>query len=415
MLLSCLLSVLAAVQDDSAALQHLLDEAVQTGRSRVEIPPGRYRLSEPLWLRGARDLEISARGVELVLVDPAKGGLKFTGCRNIRLTGLGLRHETPPFTQGRIAAIAADERSYDVRLDAGYPELVERPTGYVFEPRSRQIRAGSTDVTASRVERLGDGLFRLHFPRKSGASMHAVEVGDRMAFRGQVATDLYIGGSAGITVEDLTIRNGGGFCIHEDGGEGGNRYKATVTYGPKPAGAEEPPLLSCNADAFHSSGVRRGPTLDGCLFEGMGDDGVAIHGSYALLVEAREKSWVVTDGVLREGDPLRLITPEGGLAGEARVVSVRGLKDYAPAGKSRFHGFADLSRFRFAEVTTEPGLPAGFDWQASNPAAAGSGYVVRHTVIRNHRARGLLLKADDGLVEGNTIDGSTTAGIVLAP
>jgi len=115
MLLSCLLSVLAAVQDDSAALQHLLDEAVQTGRSRVEIPPGRYRLSEPLWLRGARDLEISARGVELVLVDPAKGGLKFTGCRNIRLTGLGLRHETPP---SRRAASRRSRRTSEATTSA---------------------------------------------------------------------------------------------------------------------------------------------------------------------------------------------------------------------------------------------------------------------------------------------------------
>ena len=47
--------------------------------------------------------------------------------------------------------------------------------------------------------------------------------------------------------------------------------------------------------------------------------------------------------------------------------------------------------------------------------ACGAGYVVRHNTIRNHRARGMLLKADGGLVEDNTIDGSSIAGIVLSP
>jgi polygalacturonase len=74
-----------------------------------------------------------------------------------------------------------------------------------------------------------------------------------------------------------------------------------------------------------------------------------------------------------------------------------------------------VSTRRFVEVVTDPVLPAGFDWPASNPAALGSGFVVRNNTIRHHRARGILIKADDGLIEGNTIDGSTIAGIVLAP
>jgi hypothetical protein len=203
--------------------------------------------------------------------------------------------------------------------------------------------------------------------------------------------------------------------VHEDGGEGGNRYRYTVTYGPKPQGAAEAPLLSCNADSFHSSGVRKGPVLEGCLFEGMGDDGIPIHGSYALIVESRPGFLVATDGVLRQGDPLRLFNPGVGFAGEAKVVSIRPLGEFSVAGKSRFHGFSDLSHHRFVEVRTDPPLAAGFDWLASNPAALGSGFVIRKNVIRNHRARGMVVKADDGLIEGNTIDGSTISGIVLAP
>lgn len=336
--------------------------------------------------------------------------MEFSRCRNIRLRGLSLRHDVPPFTQGRVVAVADHEKSVDVRIDEGYPGIEGLAAGYVFDPTTRRIKAGSVDLGPEHVDRLEEGLYRLRYADRSG-----VIAGDLMAFRGRGVTDLYLGGCSGMVIEDVTIRHGGGFCVHEEGGEGGNRYRYSVTYGPKPPGATAAPLLACNADAFHSSGVRKGPTLEGCLFEGMGDDGIPIHGSYSLIVESRPKSLIATDGVLREGDPLRLFNPDGGLAGEAKVASIRRLGDFSVAGKSRFHGFEDLARRRFVEVVTEPPLAAGFDWLASNPSALGSGFVIRNNVIRNHRARGILIKADDGVIEGNTIEGSTIAGIVLAP
>jgi hypothetical protein len=413
--------------DDPASVARGLDSAIKSGRSRVVIPPGTYRLPSVgrryyLTVEGARDLDILATGVTLLLEDPSRGGFEFVRSRNVKLSGVTLLHAVPPFTQGRIESIAPDELNFDLRIAKGYPtnftdpkSFPVNPFGFVFDSNSRQWKAGTIDLTPDRVERLEEGLFRLHWKRPSGPSLHPVVRGDLMAFRGRVQTDIFVGGCAGITLENVTIEHGSGFCVHEYGGEGGNRYRYTVTYGPPPRGATETPLISCNADAFHSSGVRKGPTLEGCLFEGMCDDGIAIHGSYGLIVESRDSSWVVTDGVLREGDPVRLFSPDGGLAGEARVKSVRKLPEYKPVGKSRYNGFSDLQQFRYCEALVDPPIPAGFDWAVSNPAATGSGYVIQNNIIRKHRARGMLLKAEDGLVEGNTVDGSTIAGIVLAP
>ncbi|MBE3097387.1 MAG: right-handed parallel beta-helix repeat-containing protein, partial [Planctomycetes bacterium] len=287
------------------------------------------------------------------------------------------------------------------------------PTGYVFDPKTRQWKPGTYDLGAERVERLGPNRFRLFW---RGRPRHAAAVGDLMAFRGRGNTDIRVGDCAAMTLADITILSGGGFCIHEDGGDGGSRFSYKVTYGPKPPGATAAPLIACNADAFHSSGVRKGPTLENCLFEGMCDDGIPIHGSYSLVARSSGDRLVVTDGRFRPGDPLRLLTPEGEVAAEAAVRSIAPLKDFQPpAAKSRHRTFADLTRRRFSELTLDRPLAAGFDWLVSNPAAIGSGYVVRNNIIRNHRARGMLLKADNGLVEGNTVDGSTIAGIVIAP
>lgn len=419
-MLPLLLLLFAQTPEDPGSLQRALDDAVHAKKDRLVIPPGVYRLPPPsspwcLLVRDARDLEIDATGVELVLVDRHKGALQLLRCNNVRLRGLSIRHEMPPFTQGRIDAV--DDKSLEVTIHDGYPADLDNPEsfaarlpGYVFDPKTRQWKAGVMDVEAERVERIGERRFRLHLHHPA----ERADIGDLIAFRGRGLPDLHLGACGAMSIDGVTIRNGSGFVVHEDGGDGGSRFHYTVTYAPKPEGASESPLLSCNADAFHSSGVRRGPTLEDCLFEGMGDDGIPIHGAYALVVESRDASMIATEGALRLGDPIRLFSPDGAPAGEGKVTALRRV-EFTPDGKSRYRGFADLSKSRYVEVTTEPPLQAGFDWLASNPAAMGSGYVIRNNVIRNHRARGILLKAENGLVEGNTIEGSTTAAIVLAP
>ncbi|HPD15429.1 MAG TPA: right-handed parallel beta-helix repeat-containing protein [Planctomycetota bacterium] len=410
--------------DDPASLQRGIEAAARAGLKSVRVPEGTYRPPTPdrgpyLRFEGLADLEIDARGVTLARTDPTRGGIEFVRCRNVALRGMTLVNETPPFTQGRIEKIAPDGAWLELRVDAGYPAAyLERPqTGYVFDPRTRQWKPGSHDMGFTSGEMLGGNLVRLHFHHPIRPAAEALEAGDLMAFRGPGQRDILVAGCSGMRIEGVAILAGGGFCIHDDGGEGGNHYSYTVTYGPKPPGATAAPLIACNADAFHSSGARKGPTLDGCRFEGMPDDGVAIHGTYAMVIEAEGKDWVIATrwgNFFRAGDPLRLFDLQGALAGEATVVAVNRAEGYTPKALPDDKHFKETRNFW--RLTLDRPLPAAaLGCRISTPAANGSGYVVRHCVIRNHRARGLLLKADDGLVEGNTVDGSTIAALIIAP
>lgn len=414
--------------EDPASLKRGILAAVKAGQQKVVVPAGVYRLTaeekERFHLKFAdlSNLEIDATGATFLLLNPNKGGIEFYRCKNLTLRGATLQHAIPPFTQGTIEAIAADGKSFDLRIAKGYPANFDDPnyflpntTGYIFDPATRQWKSGTSDMGIKRMERLGDGFFRLHWHGPNGPDKQAVSVGDLMAFRGKGITDIYIPSCSGMNIDGVSILSGGGFCIHEDGGEGGNRYSYKVSYGPKPEGATETPLIACNADAFHSGGVRKGPTLENCLFEGMPDDGVPIHGYFCLVVEGNGNTLTMTEGRWQVGDPLRLFDAAGGYVGEAVVQKIRPLPDYKTTAKSGNRGFTDLEKKRFVEITTDQPLSAKMDFLASNPNAMGRGFVVRNCTIRNHRARGMLLKADDGLVEGNTVEESTIAGIVIAP
>ncbi|CAF0968990.1 unnamed protein product [Rotaria sp. Silwood1] len=72
---------------------------------------------------------------------------------------------------------------------------------------------------------------------------------------------------------DVNIEYAGGLAWFETGGAGNHRYeRITARTGSKPIGATENPLMSANADGFHSAGVHRGPTIIDSLFTRMPDD-----------------------------------------------------------------------------------------------------------------------------------------------
>ncbi|MCX7007991.1 MAG: right-handed parallel beta-helix repeat-containing protein [Kiritimatiellaeota bacterium] len=403
--------------DAPVALPRALEIALKSGVKKIVIAPGVYPLVSTLEFRNLTNLTIEAKGVTILRLVPTVRGLDFVHCHGVALHGLTLQCAVPPFTQGRVEKLDEAGKWLELRVDAGYPTnyFGHKTTGYFFDPVTQQWKAGTYDFGFDRADDLGGGLFRLHGPL--GRAPRACAVGDLMAFRGPGSADILVADCSAVEISDVAIRNGSGFCIHEDGGEGGNRYSYAVTYGPKPPGATAEPLISANADAFHSSGVRHGPTLDGCRFEGMCDDGVPIHGSYALVLAATNTELFVTRGrFFRAGDPLRLFDQRGALIGEATVVTNRPERGYQmpllPKG--------DLTRVfgesrDFWRITLDHPLPATQFCRVSDPNANGSGYTIRRCIIRNHRARGMLLKADRGLVEDNVIEGSTIAGIIIAP
>ena len=409
------------------SVQSAIIEAYQTGQRRIIIPPGTYRITPEgggphLEFHDMSDFEIDAGGVQLIFTDQTHGGIEFRNCRNVRFRGASIRYEVPPFTQGVIEAIASDGAWYDVRIEQGYPVNFQdpdyfppQPVGYLFDPKTRWWKPGTYDLNAERIERLEPNLFRVYWNRPSGPSLHPVEPADLVAFRGKGPHNIAVIHCARMRITGVTIYNAASFAVWEAEGDGDNHYTISVKRGPPPPEARTGPLLSSTADAFHSANMRKGPVLEGCDFESMGDDGIAIHGTYSFVFEARENRLVINKSSFRPGDPLRLFDANGHPAGEAVVESVRPMEDFRNMKKSRRTTLSDNTEGPYFEIALDRPLRAEFDYLASSPAATGSGYALRNNTIRNHRARGMLLKADNGLVQANTIDGSTMGGIVLAP
>ncbi len=421
-----------AASGDPLFVHRLITEAVAKKQNKVVIPAGVYRLGLPasnathhLSFTGLTNFEIDASGANFIFTHREKRGMMLERCSGVTFRGATLERDPVPFSQGTVLSVAPDRKAVEIQIHTGYPDELDdlRYFGrgskvlYLFDAKNRGWKKNTTDIYYDKAERLGPGKFRIVL-KSAIADECPIEKGDLCATRGSGGADLHLRQTDRSLVEDLTIRSGSGFCLHEDRGEGMNVYRRyRVTFGKTPTGATESPLIACNADAFHSSGVRIGPKLYDCFFEGMCDDGIAIHGGFSQLELANGKSlvintrWSDASAFWRPGDTLKVYSTNLSFVSSSIIKSIR------PAGKFESSFVSTLGAFKtlkaYSEVETETELAVEKEMLVCNTAVQGAGFEIKNCHMRNHRARGIIVKADNGLIEGCTIEGTTMAAILV--
>ena len=422
-------AIITITPKDPTSVQRGILAAYKAGEKKVIIPPGVYPVaaldtgSIHLKFEDMHDFEIEAHGATLVMADQTKGGVLFRRCRNIVFRGATIRNAIPPFTQGVIESVSLIRTSCDVRVDAGYPTMLDNAAYfkannafYLFDPKTRLLKEGSKDINCAGLERLGADRFRFH---AKAFFRPDVAPGDRFAAPGSGGMGIVSEGCGGMTFEDLTVEYAGSFGFFELWGDGGNVYRrVTVQPGPKPVGATEQPLLSEPGDGIHSAAMRRGPTVEDSYLTRMGDDGIAIHGYFVTIRAAQGNKLTLSQGkhmnYFKPGDHMEAISKSGVPLGEALVVTAKLLADDTlPSLPGAFRALSE--NHCFSEIVLDHELPVSAGDFAETVDRLGSGFVLRHNTITDHRARGMMLKACDGLVENNYINGSSVSGIALIP
>lgn len=391
----------------------------------VRVNPGTYTIPEaaPVWnFSGANTLKnctLDLNGVTLIFKGPTKVFAQFGGCTDATVCGATMVHEIPPSTQGSVLKLGQESESWfmDVRIDAGYldraDDLPIHGPVHIFDGRSGgepgkpawKTNVGYFLPIAIQTVGAEARLMRLSF--KGSAVPANLAVGDRIDIRGKGGFSFEVKDCAGMIFQDLTLGNSGLYGIVEFAGKNNRYERCHVTYGPKPPGATEAPIAATEADGFHSLGSTQGPTLLNCVIEGTPDDAIAIHGRYAEIIETPAENVVVLRAKsspvsFAKGDEMRIQDDRSGFFLQAKVMAAEKVPDADPRKET----------WKYT-LDRAPGTKVGF--LASNPSSCGPGYTLINNVIRRNRARGMLLKADDGVINGNLLEDCTIAGIVLSP
>jgi hypothetical protein len=405
-----------------AGLQQMVDAAVAAGEAVIRIPPGRYEVKpvrgKHLTLKGLRNVTIDARGVELVCTETTLA-IHVQDCDNLRIEGLTIDYDPLPFTQGRIVEIAADRKAHILEIMDGFPPAT---AAYVFKHSvyrpDGELRFGS--YYQFQVEALPDGRLKVFglSPRVDGGE----QVGDIVVVSTQQLTGPYlphaivVSDSRGTVFEGVTIYSSPCFGFFEHDASG-SVYRNCVV--DRRAGR----VHSLNADAFHSKHAEVGPQIIGSKAMWQGDDCVNICGDYHL-VTGGEGKWLrilATPRVrIQAGDVLQVVTAAGQRLDNAVAVAVE------PSGPATDADWAIVDQFNLQRKTVRrmnqayvlrldrpvelaPGAVVGSENRK------GNGFAVIDCQFGNNRSRGILIKASNGQIRGNTLINTHMQSILIAP
>lgn len=417
-LLAC--STVAGAQ--TADLQSLID---RLDTNKLVIPPGEYRTDKTIIMKKLIDVNIIAEGVKLVItkIVPA---LKISQCKNLSISGLTIDYDPLPFTQGTISSVK-DDGSIEFKIHAGYPRLdgnYKLNRIHIFDGKTRLWKRDIGDVYGKSVIISPDkGAFT---PNK----FVELSVGDLVCLNQRRCAGIQIGGqSENISMKALTLFTAPGVGILGRFGLGGDYFNVTIKRGPKPSGAKEARLISTSADGLNYAYTRNGPTLDGCDFSFMGDDGVNFHSVGFPIYELKDSHTLLTvrpygaEGfpkVIKPGDKLRLLSgKQYKIVATVNIKSIEIVND-VKVTKKVLNDLFPIARKRkklkytvYKIISTSPfeKVKAGDFFDI--PAIAASGFTIKNSYFHDHRGRGLRIMASDGEIINNRFSRIKQSAITL--
>jgi|GEM_PF-6951855 len=401
-------------------IQTLVDQALLNGASEVVIPAGTYEVSDTLRLNNIDNFSVLADGVTMVLTQ-RRQTIKVDNCFNLLIQGLTIDIDPLPFTQATITSNAPDWSWLEAQIHEGYPQDPSSSTKVeVYDGDTGLLLPNVWTVYNASVQKLTADTVRV-----SGTSGYAsgVKIGDKIVIGCPqiVPHAVMTRDSISCTYTNVTLHASTTFGFFETGCHGNQYLGVQIIPGPSPVPGGEPRLRSLNADGIHSSAATKGPRIENCTIMCNGDDGIAIRCDFDLILEASGNTVIIVskgDPEMQAGDTVRSYTEGGVLNFEAVVNAITPVSGYSQlrADVLAGSGVSNTSLFQdMYELTLSTNVSAGAGSWIYPVDRVGNGFIARNNYIFNKRARGLLIKAGDGLIEGNTIEYNHMGAIVLGP
>ena len=165
-------------------------------------------------------------------------------------------------------------------------------------------------------------------------------------------------------------------------------------------------LVSATADGAHFGATEGDIIIENCDFSYMGDDAINIHSTWYEVVRQTDartfeitSRWFGASARMDPGDELKLCRKDN-------------LAEFGRARIATSH--LDLEK-KGAVLTVDADLPDGINIGdfVGNITRSSARFVIRNNFFHDHRARGILLQARNGLVEKNHVRNVMGSGFQL--
>ncbi len=405
-----------------AAISDAKDYVATNGvPATVEIPSGTYTigpdpanngahlkiaLAEMLTIKGIPD-------ATLIMTDWQHDGMVISASREVSLENITIDYDPLAYTQGTITSVDTTNKYIYMDIDSGFPLPTADPfvnsdiKGYVYTDDNID---GSFNEHRIYYPTLVTGL---NYRLTSLDSVTTDLVGHDLVLStrgGTKAIAVVVTGSElnedpnnpgehldSVTVKNVTVNaspTGAFNCRSNDG---------MVTLEDCNITAPTGRLLSTNADGLHARWNRAPINLIGCDFSRMGDDAVNITGSYQGLLEQTSANviYVEQHAGYYVNDHIRITNPETGeLITEATITAVsKGV--YTPTAGTISTKITVAETLPTLSSVLTPLSGRSEADEVINLDLIGAGSQIIGNSFGNNRARGIMLRCDNALIEGN--------------
>ncbi len=356
-------------------------------------------------LNKANNILIEGNGAEIIIHDPLKGFFSILNSKNIIVKNLYIDYNPLPFTQGKIVGIDQRNKSFDLKIDEGYPSLkhtmfqkASRAWGMLMdEMNPGKLKDGAPNLYQSKqFEELSGGIFRVKV--RSSKLLKHMELNDYY---------VHIARSNGRTIfktahsKDVTYLNITSYSSPAGTYNAGNMKEWNIINCK--VKLKEDRIHSANADCIHVKGGSIGPWVENCLFEGYSDDAINLKSSKRYILNQLSERELVINKKTKKGTVLRIYNPrEGKLIGKYEVVSDKRLnkRNFKITLDSPITGTLNVGKTKKNDLVYLD-------------SESNESFVVRNNIFKNARRYGILLQASNGLIENNVFENLSQSAITI--
>lgn len=425
--------------------QTVLSQAISTvsGRStasalkgeavsyKLQLAKGkRYKLNSTISLDSVNNIEVDGHSSTLVWNGEIPA-FYMRNCQNVKLSNFSIDYDPLVYTQGVVEKIEGN--SITLKIDAGYPTstaFLNNKNGNdgliwsnIHQRSDGGVLSGAPHsyAYATNAQSLGGNRIKLTKNFVSAPNGRGLVVGDVISLFHRGPSTIITSECAKLSFINVNIYGAPGFGVSESGGEGGSVYKnVKIVPGPKPSGATANRVRSVNADGMHWGNTKIGPVLDSCTITHGGDDGINIQGFFFHVLAANGNRLTVSpkwDTPLQVGETIEGYKEDGYVAiGTAKVKAFSKRNDPSKESEIRKlyqyydHTLGDPTLLY--DITLDKSLNVVKGDHITSLDRIGSGAVIKNCKFGYNRARGIVVKGRDIVIENNTIIGNNLPAIV---
>lgn len=424
-------------------LQPFIQSQLQAGKKQITIPEGSYSVTPQngchLTFQNLTDIEIIARNVKLICTKTTCA-VYIEKCINLKIVGLEIDYDPLPFTQGRITSVKKNKHCLEITK--GYPDNFAKSKREglhyeIFEPVERKLYEGDyygcalgpnpakpspqTDIPTGPLQKIAtkvEIIFQGELPQNVENYIGVFPYSNLAEGERWRPHAIYISESEEIKLWRVTVNASPCYGFFEEHCVNNEYVQCKADRLPlnkDEKGRGEPRIRSLNADAFHSKCATIGPKYRGCRAHYLGDDCVAIHGIFHMILGTNQNQLrvianTINDMNIKIRDKVQIMSENGDYLFETEVVAKddEGVfterdKEFVISLKQKKKIQDDLVfSERVFHITLEDNRALTSGSLICSANKIGNGFVIEMCKFGFTRARGLRIKAD-GEIRHNEI------------